>query len=74
MFLSPAAALILGILFKFRVLPFLKNEMILSGGRYVLTSDFANSMASIFFIFAIGMFLFALGWLVIRRRKENRRK
>lgn len=71
MFLGPIAAVILGVLFRFRVLPFLKSDTILSGGKQMPTVDFANFMSRIFFIFAAASFVLAVVWLIIQRRKRT---
>jgi hypothetical protein len=68
-FLGPIAALILGVLFRFRVFPFLKSDTILSGGRQVATAEFAAFMSGIFFIFAAASLVVAVVYFFIRRRK-----
>ena len=47
-FFAALWAITLGLLFRFRVLPFLKDDTILSGGKQVPTEQFAH-IASNFF-------------------------
>ena len=72
MFLGPVAAVILGVLFRLRLLPFLNGDTIVSGGKEVPTADFANFMSRIFFIFAFAALVFAIIYLMIGRRKAAR--
>lgn len=69
MLLGGVCALILGTLFKFRFLPFLKSDTILSGGSQVPTVDFAASMAHWFYIFGTACILCSVIWWVIRAKK-----
>ena len=71
MFLGPIGGVILGVLFRFRVLPFLKSDTILSGGREVPTLDFANFVSCMFFVFAAASFALAVAWSTIQRRKRS---
>ena len=71
MFLGPIAGLLLGVAFKFRLLPFLSSDTILSGGQQVPTATFANFMARIFFIFAVVSFAVAVIYLLIQRRRQT---
>jgi len=48
-FLGCVGALILAALCHYRVLPFLKEDTILSAGRQVPTKDFAESISRIFY-------------------------
>jgi len=61
-------ALAMGFLCKFRVLPFLKPDTILSGGRLVPTAEFANLMASFFFV-GSAVILSIAAWLTIRAKQ-----
>jgi hypothetical protein len=51
-FLACVAALVLAALSHYRVIPFLKEDTILSGGRSIQTKDFADLMTRVFLIFA----------------------
>jgi len=71
LFLGPVAAVVLGVLFKFRLLPFLRSDTILSGGRQIPTADFAGFMARTFFIFAAASLILAVACVLARRRKQT---
>jgi len=62
MLLGGACALVLGTLFKFRILPFLKGDTILSGGRPMPTEEVAEFGARWFCIFGSASILSALIW------------
>jgi len=66
-----ACALVLGTLFKFRTLPFLKGDTILSGGRQMPTAEFAAFGARWFYIFGTTCILGSLIWLAVRARKKK---
>jgi hypothetical protein len=59
----------MGLLTKWRLLPFLRGDTILSGGKMVSTGDFANSIAPLFFIIGAITIVFALTCLIRERRK-----
>ena len=63
-------ALILGVLFRFRVLPFLKPDMMLSGGKEVSTAHFSAWTSKVFFISGIVCILASLIWMTVRRIKR----
>ena len=65
-------AIILGFLFRFRVLPFLKADTILSGGKQVPTEQFAH-IASLFFwgAAAVVIVLGIVIVLVLRRSRQH---
>lgn len=65
------AAMVLGILFQFRLLPFLEADTILSGGKQVPTAEFASHLAGIFFLFGTLAILFAVIWLVRKSRRAR---
>jgi len=69
--LGGACALVLGTLFKFRILPFLKGDMILSGGRPLSTEEFAEFGARWFYIFGIACILCSLIWWAVRATKKK---
>jgi hypothetical protein len=71
MLLGSIGAIVLGMLFKFRALPFLKAETILSGGKQVPTADFASFMANGFFIFGFGTFVVAIAYLAFQKKRRN---
>jgi hypothetical protein len=71
MLLGGFCAFLLGTLFKFRLLPFLKADMIMSGGREIPTSDFAAFFARCFFVFGSACVMVSLLWLAVVRRKKK---
>ncbi len=70
-FFSASWAIILGFLFRFRILPFLQADTILSGGKQVPTEQFAH-FVSIFFWGAAALVI-ALGIVGILTLNEPRR-
>ena len=60
----------MGTLFKYRALPFLKDDTILSGGKQIPTEGFAASGARMFYIFGAACLIGSLIWLLIRARKK----
>ncbi len=71
-FFSASWAIILGFLFRFRILPFLQADTILSGGKQVPTEQFAH-FVSIFFWGAAALVI-ALGIVGILTLNEPRRR
>jgi hypothetical protein len=71
MLLGGFCGFILGSIFKFRALPFLKEETILSGGRAVPTADFAASLARWFYIFGLACVVGSVLWLIVRADKKR---
>jgi hypothetical protein len=71
MLLGGACALVLGTLFKFRILPFLKGDTILSGGRPMPTEEFAEFGARWFYVFGSTCILGSLIWWAIGARKKR---
>lgn len=65
-------ALLLSALFKLRLLPFLQGDTIISGGRAVLTTEFADFGARWLFGFGASFVVASFAWLAVRamRRKE----
>lgn len=59
-FLGSLWAIILGTLFRFRVLPFLHADTILSGGKQVPTKQFAHFGSNFFYCGAVVFFVFSL--------------
>jgi hypothetical protein len=70
LFLAIFGGLLMGSLFQFRLLPFLKSETILSGGKMVPTADFASSIARGFFAFSIFL-LYLVGSVDARAVSEE---
>jgi hypothetical protein len=64
-------ALVMGTLFKYRVLPFLKDDTILSGGKQMPTADFAAFMARGFYIFGAACVIGSLIWFAVRATKKK---
>ena len=61
---------VLGALCRYRALPFLKGDTILSGGRQVPTTDFAASLTQMFFIFGAVCITGSLVLFVVRRKRK----
>ncbi len=59
----------MGFLFKFRMLPFLKADTIMSGGHPVPTEQYANWMSTGFFVFGSVFLAGAVLWLAARAKK-----
>ena len=74
MFSGPLAGVVLGVLFRLRLMPFLRADTIRSGGKEVPTVDFANMMSRIFFIFAIAGLALAIVYLIVERKKHARER
>jgi hypothetical protein len=66
-------ALIFATLAKYRLLWFLRDDTIVSGGRQVPTADFAASMSRMFFI-AGGVFIVLAFVLLFTLSEERRRR
>ena len=64
-------ALVMGTLLKFRALPFLKNDTILSGGNPVPTEEFAGELAILFYVFSGFCLISSLIWWAVRIRKTR---
>ena len=71
MLLGGTCAFVLGTLFKFRALPFLKDDTILSVGRQVPTEEFAELFARWFYVFGTACMLVSLIWWAVGRRKQK---
>jgi len=71
MLFGGACALGLGTLFKFRILPFLKDDTIMSGGRQMPTAEFAEFGARWLYIFGTACILGSLIWWAVRARKKK---
>jgi len=67
MFVGGIGGIILGVAFKYRLLPFLKPDTILSGGKQVPTEQFANFAANIFFVFAAVCLVASTIWFIARK-------
>jgi hypothetical protein len=63
---------VMGTLFKYRALPFLKDDTMLSGGRQIPTAGFAVSGARMFYIFGAACLIGSLICFLIRARKRMR--
>lgn len=66
-----AGAFVMGTLFKFRVLPFLKPDTILSGGKPVSTAEFAAWGARTFYTFGLACVIGWLIWFAVKSRKKT---
>jgi len=72
LFIGGLGGLVMGTLFKYRALPFLKDDTILSGGKQIPTEGFATSGAHMFYIFDAECLIGSLTWVLIRARKSRR--
>ena len=70
--LSALWAVILGTLCRFRVLPFLKEDTILSGGRQGPTEQFAHLIANLFYGAAVVVVVLILVGLVTMTKGRRR--
>ena len=61
----------MGTLFKYRALPFLKDDTMLSGGKQVPTADFAAFGARWFYVFGVACVIGSLVWFAVRARKKT---
>jgi len=68
--LATVSASVLGLLFHFRVLPFLKPDMMMKGESQISTAEFASFMSRMFFGFAVLCFLGSVIWFLVRRRAK----
>lgn len=66
-----AGAFLLGTLFRYRALPFLKEDMILSGGKQMPTAEFAAFGARWFYIFGAACIVGSLLWYAVRARRKT---
>ncbi len=71
MLIGGTGALVMGTLFKYRALPFLKDDTILSGGKQVPTADFAAFGARWFYIFGAACVIGSRVWFTVRARKKR---
>ena len=71
-FLASAAAAALGLLSKFRILPFLRPDAVMSGGKLVSAEELATLFSRLFFGFAAVAFLIGLVLLFVYVRKRSR--
>ena len=71
MLIGGVGGLVMGTLFKYRALPFLKDDTILTGGRQVPTADFAEFGSRCFYIFGIVCVISSLIWFAVRSRKKT---
>jgi hypothetical protein len=71
MLIGGMGALVMGTLFKFRALPFLKADTILSGGKQMPTSEFAAFGARWFYIFGVACLVGSLFWFTVRASKTR---
>jgi hypothetical protein len=71
MLIGGAGSLVMGTLFHYRALPFLKSDTILSGGKQMPTAEFAAFGARLFYIFGVACVVASLIWLTARARKKR---
>jgi len=67
-------ALVFGVLCKYRVLPFLHADTIVSGGRPIPTADFAAYLSKMFFLFSAFAIALAVLLFFAHRGKGNSMK
>jgi hypothetical protein len=68
MLIGGAAGVVMGTLFKYRALPFLKGNTIISGGKQMPTAEFAAFGARWFYVFGAACVIGSLIWLAVRAR------
>ncbi len=71
MLIGGVGALVMGTLFKFRALPFLRDDTILIGAKQMPTSEFATFGARWFYIFGAACVIGWLIWFTIRASKKR---
>ena len=71
LFIGSLGGFVMGTLFKYRALPFLKDDTILSGGKQIPVAGFAASGAHMFYIFGAACLIGSLTWILIRARKKG---
>ena len=71
MLIGGTGALIMGTLFRYRALPFLKDDTMLNGGKQVRTADLAAFGARWFYVFGVACVVGSLVWLIVRARKKR---
>lgn len=54
----------MGTIFRMRLLPFLRPDTILSGGKLVSTEQFAHLISNLFYVSAVAMVLLAAATLI----------
>jgi hypothetical protein len=64
-----ASALVLGTLCRYRVLPFLKDDTILSGGKRVPTAEMAAMFERMFYAFGAACIIGSLIWFAAQARR-----
>jgi len=62
---------LMGTLFKYRALPFLKDDTILTGGKQMSTAEFAAFGARWFCVFGVACVIGSLIWFAVRARKKT---
>jgi len=67
--LGGVGAGVMGFLFRFRMLPFLKPDIIIKGGHPIPTEQYANWMSTGFFIFGSVFLAGAFIVLALKARK-----
>jgi hypothetical protein len=73
-FLGGIGAVVLAVLCHYRLLPFLKDDTILSAGRNIPTEDFARGATTMFLLFAPICFLMGIIQYFYWRRKSSKDK
>ena len=71
MLFGGVCALVLGTLFRYRALPFLKDDTILSGGKLTPTAEFAAFGARWFYVFGVACLIGSLIWFAVRARRQT---
>jgi hypothetical protein len=66
------SGLVLGTLCKYRILPFLRPDTMVSGGRSISTADFAANISNLFYLFgAFSLILCIVLFLKLRAKQSK---
>ena len=71
MLIGGVGGFVMGTLFKYRALPFLKDETMLRGGKQMPTAEFADFCARWFYVFGVACVIGSLIWFVLRAGKKK---
>jgi hypothetical protein len=69
--LAGILGVVFGLLFRFRALPFLREDMIMSGGKLYPTAQWAPAMATFFYLGSAVFLLVGVVWPVIASKSRD---
>jgi|RhiMetdeSRZDD1v2_1073273.scaffolds.fasta_scaffold1832527_2 hypothetical protein len=69
--LAGLGGLVMGTLYKYRALPWLKDEMTFDHGHWKRTADMAADNARLFYVGGVVCVIASLIWFAVRSRKKN---